>query len=82
MIVKKNKKTKQIGLLSISRRESSYESDLELRYSLFPVQWDRNDSICFYTFKKPEIKMTLPTIYIYFGIRKTYAIVSIPLNWK
>jgi hypothetical protein len=55
MIVKKNKKTKQIGLLSISRRESSYESDLELRYSLFPVQWDRNDSICF-----PDSK-----IYIY-----------------
>jgi hypothetical protein len=32
---------------SISRRGSSYESDLELWYSLFPVQWDRNDSLCF-----------------------------------
>ena len=37
----------KIGPLSISRRRSSYESDLELRYSLFPVQWDRNDSLCF-----------------------------------
>ena len=41
-----------IGPLSISRRGSSYESDLELWYSLFPVQWDRNDSICFPDSKK------------------------------
>jgi hypothetical protein len=35
-----------------------------------------------HTFKKPEMKMSLPTIYIFLGIRKIYAIVSIPLNWK
>ena len=37
----------KIDLLPISRNRSSYESDLELRYYLFPVQWDRNDSLCF-----------------------------------
>ena len=42
----------KFGPLSISRRGSSYESDLELWYSLFPVQWDRNDSICSLESKK------------------------------
>jgi hypothetical protein len=51
-----------------------YPGDQELSNGTVP---DRKSA-----FKKYEMKMSLPTIYIYIGIRKTYANVSIPLNWK